>query len=197
MFWLRNKNKIALEEAVRAAGKPATALIVEEAIPEGHVFPPTATHFGGNPYFELGDTWPTLGDDERPYDFLCQVNLNDCPHRPDVPFDLITVFFCWFTIEADDFERACIVRTYQTPSADKAVSILRPPAREAEDYRVRPCIVHMETFTTYPWSIERCPAIAAAASKFRDPRRAYAACLKRLGFWHCNASARVRQSASH
>lgn len=66
MFWFKKKDKIALDAAVRAAGKAATALVVEEAMPEGHVFPATATHFGGNPYFELGDVWPTFEDDERP-----------------------------------------------------------------------------------------------------------------------------------
>jgi hypothetical protein len=38
---------------------------------------------------------------------------------------------------------------------------------------------------TYPsWSMERFPGIAAAASRFRDPEAAFAASLKRLGFWN-------------
>jgi hypothetical protein len=37
---------------------------------------------------------------------------------------------------------------------------------------------------TYPSSMERFPAIAAAASQFKNPEAAYAASLKRLGFWH-------------
>ena len=75
-----------------AAGKGATALVVENGLPQGHVFPATATHFGGNPYFETGDTWPVLAKDGRPYDFVCQVNLSDCPERPNFPFGLFTVF---------------------------------------------------------------------------------------------------------
>lgn len=109
-------------------------------------------------------------------DFVCQVNLKDCPHRPDVPFDLFTVFLCWGLIDEADVERTCIVRTYRDASCDKAVSISRPAPRDADDYRVRPCTVRTETFMTLPWSTERCPAIAIAASKFRNPQRAYAAC---------------------
>lgn len=185
MFWLKKQEKIALDAAVRAAGKPATALVVEGAASREHVFPPTVTHFGGNPYFESEDTWPILAEDGRPYDFVCQVNLKDCPERPDVPFDLFTVFLCWALTEEGDVERGCIVRTYRDASAAKAVPITRPAPRVADDYQVRPCTVRAETFMTYPsWSMEPFPAIAAAASRFWNPDAAFRASLRRLGFWH-------------
>ena len=185
MFWLKKKDKIALDAAVRAAGKAATALVVERAVPEGHLFPATETHFGGNPYFEMADTWPTLAEDERPYDFVCQVNLKDCSARPDVPFDLFTVFLCWALVEEVDVERACIVRTYRDISAAKAVPISRPAPCGPDDYKVHPCTVRTEPFMTYPsWSMERFPEIAAAASRFRNPDAAYTASLRRLRFLH-------------
>jgi hypothetical protein len=183
MLWLKKRDEIALDAVVRASAKAATALILESAAPEGHVFPPTATHFGGNPYFERGDAWPTLPHDGRPYDFVCQVNLSDCPVHPDVPFDLFTVFLCWGALEEEkypDVEQACIVRTYRNVSADKAVAIARPGSRGSEDYRVRSCTMRTKPFMTYPWSMERFPAIVAAASKFRKPNEAYWASLKRL-----------------
>ncbi len=187
MFWFKKQEKIALDAAVRAAGKPATALVVERAVLREHVFPPTATHFGGNPYFEMGDTWPTLAEDERPYDFVCQVNFKDCPERPDVPFDLFTVFLCWDLIENEmgDAERGCIVRTYRDAAPSKAIPITRPAPLVPDDYRVRPCAVRAKTFMTYPsWSMVPFPAIAEAASKFRNPVAAFHASLKRLGFWN-------------
>jgi hypothetical protein len=185
MFWSKKEEKTALDAAVQAAGRAATALVVEEAAPEGHVFPATATHFGGNPYFEAGDTWPTLAEDGRPYDFVCQVNLKDCPERPDVPFDLFMVFLCWALTEEVDTERACIVRTYTDASAAKAVRLTRPAPRVAEDYQVRPCAVRTEAFMTYPsWSMKPFPAIVAAASRFRNRDGAYRASLKRLHFWN-------------
>ncbi len=184
MLWLKNKDKIALEAAVRAAGKAATAMVVERAVTESHVFPATATHFGGKPYFEMGDSWPTLAEGGRPYDFVCQVNLKECPQRPDVAFDLFTVFVCWILLEEGDAERACIVRTYRNASSVKALAVSRPAPRGDEDYKVRPCTVRTETFMTYPWSMESFPTIANAASKFRNPRAAYSACLRRLRFLH-------------
>jgi len=64
MFWFRKKDKTALDTAVRAAGKAATALVVEGPAPGGHVFPATATHFGGNPFgswrFDMEENMRTL-----------------------------------------------------------------------------------------------------------------------------------------
>jgi hypothetical protein len=185
MLWFKKKEKNALDEAVRAAGKMATALVVEATVPKGHVFPPTATHFGGNPYGEVGDSWPTRAEDQRPYDFVCQINLHDCSDRPDLPFDLFAVFLCWSLLELGPCEEeACIVRTYRNALADKAVSLVRPNAYGPEDYQVRPCTVRTEPFVTYPWSMEGFPAIVKAASAFRNPELAYLESLKRLGFWH-------------
>jgi len=199
MLWFNKKEKLALDTVVRAAGKPATALVVETALPPEHVFPATATHFGGNPCFEAGDVWPISAEHQTPYDFVCQVNLNDCPERPGMPFDLFTVFLCWAMVEArkgGELQRACVVRTYDGASPDKAVAITRPPPHDEEDYQVRPCVVRTETFMTYPSlplqrpiprrrrSLGWFPAVATAASKFKNPDAAYEASLKRLGVLH-------------
>ena len=71
MLWFNKQDKLALDAAVRAAGKPATALVVESALPPAHVFPAAATHFGRNPYFEAGDVWPMSAEHQSPYDFVC------------------------------------------------------------------------------------------------------------------------------
>lgn len=180
----KSTEKAELDDALRAIGKPATALIVTNAVSEDHVFSPTETHFGGAPYMETGEAWPTLDGDGRPYDFVCQVNLRGCPEAPDLPFDLFTVYLCWSLLEEVDVERTCLVRTYRDPSPDKAVVVPRPPAVDPEDYRVRPCSVRTERFMAYPDDIDRAPAALTAASKLGDPRAAYNAALKRIGFWH-------------
>jgi|KBSMisStandDraft_5_1062788.scaffolds.fasta_scaffold122334_2 hypothetical protein len=179
------REKAELDAAVAALAKPATALVVTGAMPPDHVFAPTETHFGGNPYFEAGESWPML-DGARPYDFVCQVNLRDCPERPrpDVPFDLFTVFFCWALYEEVDVERACVVRTYREPSPGKAITVPRPPAVDPDDFKVRPCAVRTERFVTYPWSIDAAPDVFAEASRVGDPRAAYEGALKRLDFLH-------------
>jgi hypothetical protein len=183
MLWFKSIEKAALDEAVRAAGKPATALIVDRRMPADFVFPPTATHFGGNPYFEAGESWPIFEKNGSPYDFICQINLNDCPIRPDVPFDLVAIFFSWsWSAEETVDENVCIVRTYQSVSAEKAVTIIRPPPRDADDYHVRPCSIRAEPWLTYPHSLQSHPEIMTAAAKFRNPYPAYQNSLERLGF---------------
>jgi hypothetical protein len=183
MFWTKTKDKMALDAAVRAAGKAATALTVESALLEEPIFAPTETHFGGNPYFEEGEIWPTSSVDGRPYDFVCQVNLKDCAHPPNVPFDLFTVFFCW-ECEGNLVAEPCLVRTYRDASVGKAVSVARPVPQGTGDYKVRPCVVRTEEFMTYPWSMKRFPQIASIAGRFKNPDLAFIATLKRLGFRH-------------
>jgi hypothetical protein len=183
----KSKEKAALDEALRAASKPATGLVVADRMPAGHVFSPTATHFGGNPYFEPGDSWPVHPDNRRPYDFVCQVNLRDCPVAPDVPFDLFTVFLCWVCVEQEDqvdMERACLVRTYRDASPARAVAVPRPAALAPNDYRVTPCTIRTETFATYPTMIDGFPALAAAAARVGNVQAAFEAALKRVGFWN-------------
>jgi hypothetical protein len=186
--------RAALDAAVRAVGKRATALVVESSVADSHVFPATATHFGGNPYFEAGESWPIV--DGRPYDFVCQVNLEECADRPEVPFDLFTIFLCWRLCEEGDVQRSCLVRTYRDADPSRAVSVSRAHARDEGDYRVKPCTVRPDPgFVTYPWSIERYPEIQSAAAKFKDPGAAYRASLARLGF-HRDFRSRVGGFAS-
>lgn len=182
MSWFKTTERAALDKAVRDAACPSTRLIVE-GVEDGHTFAPTETHFGGAPYAEAGESWPTRGDEKRPYDFVCQVNLRDCPHRPDIPADLITVWFCWAAVEEVDIDTACIVRGYRDPSPLKAVVLARPPALDDFDIQVTPCSVRMEEALTYPYAWERHPEIVAAASKFKNPESAYADSWRRIGWW--------------
>ena len=199
MLWFKRKEKAELDLAVRGVGKSATALRIGEKLPSDHVFGATETHFGGNPYFESGEIWPTFGDEKRPYDFVCQINLNECPDRPDVPFDLITIFICWSKIndgdwtllDHEDIKRICLVRSYQNASPDKAVTIPRPAQLDAGDYKVHPCSIRTEPFMTYPQSPEGFHDVEAASSKFRDAYSAYVSSLKRIGFWRHEMQSRI------
>lgn len=185
MFWFKKKERQALDDALMAVAKMATRLIVDRQMAGCHEFPPTSSHFGGNPYFERGEAWPTYPDRDRPHDFVCQVNLNDCPVRPDVPFDLFTVFYCWACVDDEDGVRAlthgCVVRTYKNASPEKAVSIPRPPPNTESDYRVRPCPITTDIFLTLPTSESEWEAVHAAAARFWLPEAAVGASLRRLG----------------
>ncbi len=168
--------EIELDRAVRATAIPATALLVVDASDE---FGVTETHFGGRPYAEEGETWPTYGAADRPYDFVCQLDLAGSPHRPDIPWDLIAVYLSWAAIDAVDIERACIVRAYRDPTPAKARTMERPPAVEDEDYQVVACRVRTESRATYPWTPDE-PGVAAALAKFKEPKEAYAKAIKRV-----------------
>lgn len=185
MAWFRKAKKAALDRVVAQTALPATRLVVGERVGRDHAFAPLETHFGGTPYFEEGESWPTWGKEGRPYDFLCQVNLSDCPERPDVPFDLFTVFLRWAALEEGDvLGDPCIVRTYVAPGARRSTCVARPDAIDKDDYRVRACPVRVETALTYASTLDdTLPAdVHAAAAAFRDPLRAYWASLKRLGY---------------
>jgi uncharacterized protein YwqG len=182
MSWFKTDEKAALDKAVRDAARPATRLLVE-GVDDGHVFAPTESHFGGSPYAEAGESWPTRGDEKRPYDFVCQINLHDCPHRPDIPVDLITVWCCWAAVEDVDVDTACIVRGYQEAAASRAVALARPASLANGEFKVTPCSVRTEEALTYPYVWEKHPAIVAAASKFKKPEDAHVDSWKRIGWY--------------
>jgi uncharacterized protein YwqG len=183
VLWFKSKEKAALDAAIRAAAKPSTSLIVDRQMPADFVFPPTSTHFGGNPYFESGDSRPICEKNGSPYDFVCQVNLHDCPIRPEVPFDLLTIFLSWSLVaegNPEGKEPECIVRTYRSAQPEKSVTINHPPSRCANDYQVRPCSIRTETRLTYPHSFKEHPEIIVAARNFRNPVAAFVKADKRV-----------------
>jgi uncharacterized protein YwqG len=180
MFAFKKQERRKLDKAVRAAALPATKLIVSKA--EANELAPLSTHFGGAPHAEKGDTWPTWEPENHPYDFVCQINLSECPNAPAVSFDLLLVFLCWKAIEAVDVQDACLVRSYRTPSNSKAVELPRPIQLDEDDYQIAACKVRTEAAVTYPWSLDRHDAILKAATQFRNPRGAYNQALKRVGY---------------
>ncbi len=181
MFWGPSKDEMTLDDAVRSAAKYATAF---KAVPVGAGSPPSivSTKFGGEAYAEAGEVWPTVGD--RPCDFICQFNLKECVDGPAVPFRLVSVFLSWVAWEAGDSSH-CVVRSYSDPDPSKAVTLVRPPAVDAQDYCTIACSVEASRVVTYPASVDTfllIPSIAEAARRFRDPRKAYLKSLKRLGY---------------
>lgn len=202
-FWGPSKLELELDEAVRSVAKPATQF---KGIPlrPGEPLSVTDTRFGGTPYAEAGDVWPTLG--KRPYDFVAQLNLHQCDDPPTSAYDLIAVFICWHalaTAEEDELKQACFVRSYRNPAEAKAVAIRRPEPIDEDDFQVTACATQSHRVLTYPrpgWQLE-VPAIAAAARYHKGYQesfekswnsrgyrwrgsfnRVYEKSLKRLGF---------------
>ena len=174
--------KDALDRAVAQTALPASRIdILDEPVLHEEEIPATASHFGGRPYFAEGESWPLWGDRKRPYDFVCQIHLRDCPVRPALAFDLFTVFLCWAAVEEGDVEGACVVRTYAQVEDAKAAVVWRLAPLDEDDYRIQCRAVRTEETPTYPWRFDADPAVMAASSAFRDPEGAYRASLRRLG----------------
>ena len=166
----------ALERAVAAAEAPTTAVYVDQSEVDPQSLPTLSSHFGGQPYMAAGERWPTWGDKQIPYDFVCQINLNDCPVRPEVPFSFFTVWLCWEALPDCEPEQSCFVRTYVDP--DPAAPIVpRPKAVTDEDYQVRPCTMRMEETTTFPTHYTCELGVLRAASVYSDPQSRYESCL--------------------
>lgn len=180
MFLSRSRKKWLLDQAVRLTRIPATRLVVLNRVESEQETPVLGTHFGGRPYFEAGESWPTWGPESRPYDVVCQIDITKCPVHPEVPFSLMTVFFSWAAYEAGDVGAECIIKTYDRPSADRAVHIPRPPAAEGTDYRIHPCQVALKEDHTYPQTFEGSQEVRSLAETFRSPQRAYEASLRRV-----------------
>jgi hypothetical protein len=181
MGWFSDDTEIkaALDKAVHESARPATRLTVGPASDSPEAFGPTGMRFGGEPYAERGEAWPTWGPARVPYDFALQLDLRDCEGRPDIPIELIAVFVCWAAVDEVDVENACIVRGYGQPTPSRAVSMERPPPKTPSDYRVVPCSIATEPARTYPWNPDSVPEIQRAAARFKRPDRAYKDALQR------------------
>lgn len=135
-----------IDRQVHGLVKPATRFRATKLKP-GETLSITATKFGGAPYAEAGESWPMLGD--HPFDFVAQFNLTEIEDPPTDAYDLFTVFICWEGL-VEDPENCCLVRTYEKPSAEKAVEMPRPEAHGQQDYQTQACGVERWRADSYP-----------------------------------------------
>ncbi|MEK6259002.1 MAG: DUF1963 domain-containing protein [Planctomycetota bacterium] len=110
----------------------------------------TASRFGGPPYGEAGEQWPTREDGSlEPTDFLIQVRLDD-PLPPPWPGRLIVVFW--------KFDEQQTVLVYAAPSSARYVR--RPGSPDASPECV---LMPLPIPNANPPSIQNSPAQAAAS----------------------------------
>ncbi len=86
------------------------------------VLPSTVSKFGGIPYLESEDEWPSKGG--RRLQYLGQLNLSEPPpHVPDVPREGLVVLF----LDRDwPCENPVACRYYRNPSLERAVREFAP-----------------------------------------------------------------------
>ncbi len=82
------------------------------------------SHFGGSPYFETGEAWPTTKTGQ-PLDFIMQVVASEGAGLPD-GIGLVQLFYSWEEFPWDTDQEGWLVKTYPTISPERAYFIARP-----------------------------------------------------------------------
>jgi uncharacterized protein YwqG len=82
------------------------------------------SHFGGLPYFETGEAWPTT-ETGQPLDFIMQVVASEGAELPD-GIGLVQLFYSWEEFPWDTDQEGWLVKTYPAVSAERAQIIARP-----------------------------------------------------------------------
>jgi uncharacterized protein YwqG len=91
--------------------------------------PVTASKFGGVPYLEQGEVWPTCPICHQSLSFICQIDLRDTVFKELVGFDLFSFFYCWNCFPQDDSPSnagAWLVKTYIAPQKGKSLPVQLP-----------------------------------------------------------------------
>lgn len=97
------------------------------------------SHVGGVPYAEVGDTWPIGTPEGDPAKFLLQIRLDEPSLGGKWQGRLLTFFLV--------FDRAQVVRSYETPSLEKFVPLTppKPPDPLRPSIRLTPIRTPVET----------------------------------------------------
>lgn len=146
------RERILSRIAEAARGSSVCTLLVQAKFPndestDAHAIPAgiTASRFGGSPYGEVGEQWPTRDDTSAgPAEFLIQVRLDESLPEP-WPGRLIVVF--------QKFDVAQTVFVYAAPSSEKYA--LRPGSPNAgSECRLMPLPIPKTDPPLIPPSVE-------------------------------------------
>ncbi|MFE2854422.1 DUF1963 domain-containing protein [Streptomyces lavendulae] len=188
-----------LERELSIRAEPATALqfrpVSTDALRAGLITGTgevRGTAFGGIPYFEAGDEWPSCPRCDQPMAYLGQVDHREGHHRSVPGTGLYVLFLClrapdgsrhfisdWHTDSGYD-DAYLAVRHHAAPHADKWAEVSDPTlAATAPATRIAPRSCTMSAVTTYPsWDeIESTPEVYEVQ---RPTHGEYAAALARL-----------------
>jgi hypothetical protein len=155
-----------LLELLGARLRPARKLELEPTADAG-TLPLLATHFGGTPYAEAGETWPICPACKQSLTFIGQFDAREAPVAFGSRIGLFTFFYCWHCMPWGlDREMAgsWVVRNHPVAASGDHVPLhpLEPPVQIT-----RPCAVRFVPMTSHPdWDeVEwRCPELRAQAA---------------------------------
>lgn len=147
--------------------------------------PVLGTHFGGTPYAEPPEIWPSCSGCRSDLTFIGQFDFARSPNVPLRPVGLLTFFYCWACTPSglkDDPPGSWAARLHSSPDASKAISI---GPRTPPEHQTRPCWVLEERVSSHPdWDeVElRHPDILEVARQVNpeSPSDAYQAAVKEI-----------------
>ena len=173
----------AVTSLLRPLAKLATKLTPRKVL-KGEVIPLTGSHFGGQPYAEIGERWPTCPTCKTDLTFICQIDTASGFHEKPTGIDLFTFFYCWECSPwglDDELDGTWVVRTYSEPSEAYAKPI-RPGG--IEPYPPDVCVVISEKVDSFPEFDEigsYSKDLSKTFSRMDEPRDAYEAAVESLG----------------
>ncbi len=92
------------------------------------------SHFGGMPYFEKEEEWPT-GENGQPLDFIFQIYNENSFFSKEIK--LIQFYYDWEEMPWDNEDKGWLVKVYKVINSDNKVIIERP----SELDRAKFCLV--------------------------------------------------------
>jgi len=101
------------------------------------------SHFGGDPFFEQGETWPTV--DGKPLSFICQFYDLEGQFFPD-GVKLVQFFFDQEELAFETDDQGWLVKVYSDTSKDKSEFLEKPAGLEKSKY----CEVSFEPTKSLP-----------------------------------------------
>jgi uncharacterized protein YwqG len=174
----------ALTSLLRRLAKVATKLIPRKVM-EGEIVSLLESHFGGQPYAEIGEAWPSCPVCNTDLTLICQIDVTSGFHEKPNGIDLFTFFYCWecgpWGLD-DEIAGTWVVRTYSDPKEIFAEPI-RPSGPEA--YPPDVCRLVSEKVNSFPDYDEIDSRFekktAESFSDIDEPWDAYEAAVKSLG----------------
>ena len=172
----------AVTSLLKPLAKTATKLTPRK-LKKKEVIPLTGSHFGGQPYAEIGERWPSCPTCKIDLTFICQIDLTSGFHEKPKDIDLFTFFYCWECSPwgfDDEIEGTWVVRTYSDPK-DTFAKPIQPSG--PEPYPPDVCLVDVEKVGSFPDFDEinsRYEKVAETFSDFDEPDDAYEAAVKSL-----------------
>ena len=131
-----------LKEEVAALAMPSVELFLEKS--ESESFSEISGCFGGIPYMQPDERWPTCSACASPLDFVCQLSIE----KIDIRFNFITFFYCWECNPlGTEKEKKGMWQARLYKKVDKKNWL--PQANPAEPVTL-PCRLHYRDVTSFP-----------------------------------------------